>query len=158
MNLAYVAGIFDGEGCVNFSRVRKSAYIRVLITNTDKTLLDDIQRQFGGDVKPLACRKAGWKQGFQWCLSWSKAVDFLEKVSPWLRVKKQQAATAFAWDAIRIGPGKHGSEKVLEHRHAIDLLVDYLHWLNQKGNPTRENPLNSAIALSVARKSKRKSK
>src|SRR5712691_13184739 len=138
MHLAYAAGVFDGEGCVNFSRVRHGYSIRVFIANTDRNLLEAFRTKFGGDIGPLSLRRPGWKQGWQWRISWSRAIDFLDAISPWLRVKRQQAQVAFAWDAIRGGRGRPADTETMS------LLRDQLKWLNRKGDAIAIDPVTIA--------------
>lgn len=141
MNLAYVAGFFDGEGCINFGRCRATIFPRILVVNTDRSILEMLQRKFGGDIKPLSLRKPGWKQGWLWRLSWSRAVDFLSAIEPYVRVKDRQIHTVFAWDAIRPRVGKLTAAKAAEYRDCLELLVKRMHWLNQKGENLEPDPI-----------------
>jgi hypothetical protein len=140
MNLAYVAGIFDGEGCVNFARLRRGLFVRVMVVNTNLELLKDLQAQFGGDISKLK-HKPGWKQGFSWRLCWSSAINFLNVIQPWLRVKHRQAETAFAWDAVRLGKGHATALKREEYLDSCSLLFDQLRWLNKKGSHRDPEPI-----------------
>ncbi len=47
----YAAGFMDGEGCINVSSCRNSTYIRVLIVNTNREVLEMFQQRWGGDIK-----------------------------------------------------------------------------------------------------------
>ena len=142
MNRAYVAGIIDGEGCIGFTKARKTIFPRVMVANTNKELLEDLKEQFGGDVKPLSLRKNNWKQGYIWRLSWTRAVDFLDLIYDYLRLKDAQAATVFAWDAIR--PGK-GHKPTDEDREAVDFLLERMTWLNAKGTRTTVDPIEQYL-------------
>lgn len=155
MNTAYVAGFFDGEGCVNFSYCRNSLFPRVLITNTDIDILQRIRERFGGDIKPLSLRKGNWKQGYSLRISWSKAVEFLSEIHPYLFLKAAQAETVFAWDAIRLGSGKKTLQQKEEYKDSCDLLHRRMRWLNQKGNKDTVDPIDEEIALSTARKARK---
>ncbi len=137
MNLAYIAGFVDGEGCIGFSKCRTTIFPRVLVVNTNRGILEDLQVKFGGDIKPLSLRKSNWKQGWQWRISWTRAVNFLDKINPWLRLKSQQACAVFAWDTVRPGMGNDWDSETR------DYLVSYMKSLNMKG----------AIALDEARRS-----
>jgi len=141
VNLSYVAGFVDGEGCIGFAKCRSSIYPRVFVTNTNKEILEEFQDQFGGDINQLSMRKDGWKQGWSWRLSWSKAVDFLDAISPWLRIKADQVDTVFAWDAIRLGRGKTTELKRKEYEDCCSLLVERMHWLNSKGRSDGPDPI-----------------
>lgn len=133
MNLAYIAGFFDGEGSVGFTRCRSSVYPRVMIVNTNLPVLCSIQRRFGGDIRPLSLRKKGWKVGYVLRLGWSVAVNFLDKISPWVVVKAKQLHTVFAWEAIRPHRGKMTKEEQAVYRDCLTLLQDRMAWLNRKG-------------------------
>jgi hypothetical protein len=146
MNLAYVAGLFDGEGCVNFSRNRSGCFIRVFVTNTNRELLESLQEKFGGDIAKLSGRKKGWKQAYVWRIAWTKAVEFLDKIQPYLCNKWRQAEVAFAWDANRLGRGNHDAAMKKEVQEANELLIDQLHWLNHRGENNTPEPIQLALA------------
>ena len=150
MNLAYVAGLFDGEGCVRFGRVRTSTFPVVMLTNTNIDVLYALQKAFGGDVRALSKRKQGWKQGWYWRISWSRAVDFLDRIFPWLRIKSNQASTVFAWDAIRLGSGTATKANRQEYDDSVRLLVDRMRWLNKKGEHDTPDPVEVVIFHSIA--------
>jgi len=158
MNLAYIAGFVDGEGCIGFGRARTSIFPRVLITNTDREILEDIRDQFGGDIKPLAARRDRWKQGWYLRLSWSRAVNFLDAINPYLRLKAEQARTIFAWDAIRLGSGSVSKIRRVQYDDACSLLIERIKWLNSKGPRLMDDPINRVIALSVAGKARKRKK
>lgn len=141
MNLAYVAGIFDGEGSVRFAQARGTVFPVVYVTNTSRDLLLALQEKFGGDIQPLSARKHNWKQGFSWRISWSRAVRFLEQISKYLIIKQRHAHTIFAWDAIRPGSGA-GHIDV----DALDLLVARMKWLNKKGPINGVDPIDQCLS------------
>ena len=144
--LAYIAGIFDGEGCINFQCIRGSYYIRVLITNTNRDLLEYIQSIFGGDIKKMS-RKSGWKQSYVWRLSWSKAIEFLSLIEPWLRVKEDQAHIAFCWDHFRPGRGQGPiqKEKRKEANDVSKYLRECLTFFNKRGTHNLEDPVQREL-------------
>ena len=157
MRLAYVAGIFDGEGCVNFGRTRRTSFIRASIVNTYLPLLEALKARFGGDIAPRR-RRGGWKRSYEWRIQWTRAVDFLDAISPWLIVKGRQAAVAFAWNAIRRGRGWHRAGPGRDHGDAVELLRAQLRWLNNKGHGAQCGPEPIDIALSTQRAAKAKGK
>jgi hypothetical protein len=156
MTPQYIAGFFDGEGCIGFCKCRGSVFPRILLTNTNRDILVRVKEKFGGDIQPLALRKKGWKQGYSWRLTWTKAVDFLEVIQPHLILKTRQAETVFAWDAIRLHRGRVAPARRIEHQPAIDLLVKRMTWLNKKGNGTLTDPIDSVCLRKAGKARKRK--
>jgi hypothetical protein len=139
LSRAYIAGFVDGEGSIGFCRNRGSAiYPRVLVVNTNLAILEELRNQYGGDIAPLSRRKVGWKQGWMWRLSWSRAVNFLSDIQPWLRLKAMQAVAVFCWDAIRPGRGKSTASAQDERMDAHAYLFDYVRNLNKRGAPHGE--------------------
>src|SRR5271166_3856286 len=96
--LAYVAGLFDGEGCVNFTQSgkQKTWVIRVMIRNTDHDIILYLQALFGGRIeeKKLYPGKPHWKPSYCWRLDWDAAIGFLVAIEPWVRIKKDQILVA----------------------------------------------------------------
>ena len=48
LTIEYMAGFFDGEGCVELSP--KKIQDRISVVNTNKTILEYIQETFGGSI------------------------------------------------------------------------------------------------------------
>jgi hypothetical protein len=92
--VAYMAGIFDGEGCVLISRVKeKTAYrVECMISNTDLTLLQTMQLWCNG----IGYIRAGnYKAGqtrpcYTWRMSSRRAALFMSIIRPYCIVKANQ--------------------------------------------------------------------
>jgi hypothetical protein len=100
-DLAYVAGLFDGEGCVTVSRHQTTTAFthqaQITITNTDREILEWVQGLFGlGSIQVKPSYSDRHSAGYTWVASSRQARDFLLAVSPYLRVKRQQANLALA--------------------------------------------------------------
>lgn|SRR5262245_7055895 len=139
---AYVAGIIDGEGCINFSRARTTIFVRILVVNTNCELLEMLKDQYGGDIYPLSGRHTGWNQAYQWRLSGTKAIDLLDEIYPFLIVKRLQADTAFAWQACRGGRGRAFDPET------AGLLLRRMRWLNTRGPKQGDDPAIAAAQFS----------
>lgn len=85
--LAYSAGLLDGEGCFHASRNEHCNTFRYGITvNLDfEKPLQRLQGMFGGEVKPNA------NSGFTWTLPKHLLMHFLDRVIPYLMIKRRQA-------------------------------------------------------------------
>ena len=152
MNRQWLAGFIDGEGCLQLSRLRKSIFPRIIITNTNKEILEDIQKKYGGDIKSVQL-KDNWKKSHYYRVSWAQCLKLLDDIYPYLKLKIEQANTIFAWRKIRLNGKTVTSEKRKEYLDYCDLLVRRMHFLNKKG-PIEG--LIDPIALSEARRKKRK--
>jgi LAGLIDADG endonuclease len=93
----YIAGFFDGEGCVDFKITGQARMIavRASIINTNRELLNLIQLEFGGSIysRPNA-KNPHWKHFNS--LTWinSDAVKFLRLIKPHIIIKLTQIRLA----------------------------------------------------------------
>jgi len=104
INIQYIAGFFDGEGCIIAFKRNDSAkghgYYRceISITNTNKKLLQIISQNIDGiiykhDKKPIPNRKPCYTLR----LSSKKSYFALCELSPYLIDKKEQAEIALEY-------------------------------------------------------------
>lgn len=121
---AYTAAIIDGEGCIFIQKAapkgrRKSPChtLQLTVGNYDSRLTAWLQEQYGGFVTVY---KGHHKHTFyQWHVSGLLAQIVLERVRPWMIVKRTQADVAIEFQRER-APQNGGSGKVLS-----DALVNY---------------------------------
>lgn len=93
----YVAGFFDGEGCVNIT-VRgefRQVCLRVMVANTEPTILAALCAQFGGCLNKPQRHNKRWKQSRQWSITGHGAIRFLSVIRPYSRIKSAQIDLAF---------------------------------------------------------------
>lgn len=91
--LAYWAGFFDGEGCVQIehTQTRPMVYrLSVSVGQTQRAVLVAMAERFGGSVRNEP-RSSRHKPAWRWQLSGPRAALFLGAVQPYLRVKARQA-------------------------------------------------------------------
>jgi len=126
-DLAYFAGLLDGEGCLSLNRSVPSACLpdriagmtlRITMSNTFRGPLDEGCKLFGGTVRLTRkghCKHkkysrdpnalSQWADLYTWTITTKKAMYFLLAVFPYLRIKKKQAdailmfcqTTAWSW-------------------------------------------------------------
>ena len=87
--LAYIAGFFDGEGCITSGGRRCS--LAISASNTDKQPLEFIQRIFGGSIYECLPKKLKWSTVYNWRIGGAYALIVLESLLPYLIVKRRQA-------------------------------------------------------------------
>ena len=92
MNWDYVAGFVDGEGSIT----RKGNRIRILISQTNKKVLNEIAKFSGtGFVYKLTKRKSHWKDAWVYAVIGNKNVyKFLKGLGGKLIVKGGKAKYA----------------------------------------------------------------
>jgi len=97
-DLAYLAGIVDGEGCIHIGKDngswgnRTPRYILVLqVSMVDKTPLLLAQFAFGGYLRLRHRKNLKWKPLWEWGIKSAKAVSCLRDLLPYLRTKRAEA-------------------------------------------------------------------
>ena len=100
-NIAYIAGLFDGEGCVSYKQyMRKSPHnkkayptwsIRMEIAMTDKSILKWVHEVLGvGTVNPKRYKTkytVGWKKQWRWRCQHREAYYVARLLWPYAHVK-----------------------------------------------------------------------
>lgn len=108
--LAYLAGIIDGEGTISIcdKRVmkRKSQGIRktnkvyrarinfstsVSVANTDPRIIDWLIQNFGGSMSHSKRQEENWRPKITWIMKTTEMVNILTQIVPYLVLKKEQA-------------------------------------------------------------------
>lgn len=94
---AYFAGFFDGEGFISFKKNNGYDSVTIGVGNTDKKLLDIMQKRYGGSVYVLggSSRPEHHAPMWQWQLNRKESIEkFLLKLLPYLIVKRDKAKVA----------------------------------------------------------------
>lgn len=94
----YVAGFFDGEGCIYVYRkmgVEKPyIHLRVTISQVNRLPLDLIKARYGGSVHRLYQSRGKHQTCYQWTAACRTAIRFLESISTHLIIKREKAIKA----------------------------------------------------------------
>lgn len=105
---AWLAGLIDGEGCIGIWRERRagnrSGYrytATVQIANTNRLLLDTIARVIPGKIYLKDARvKFGQKPLYQFFCDRRTLRALLERIAPFLVIKKRQAEIAMQFRRV----------------------------------------------------------
>lgn len=136
-DLAYTAGIIDGEGCFAASNSSgdfrsptgsRSAVMLVVAMN-DEIVVPWLERTFGGRVNS---GQGQHHNTFRWRLSGPALLEFLLHLRPYLRLKQEQADLCIAFlqtSGPRSGRGHKTPDDVLLLR---SMLVDAIQEKNQR--------------------------
>lgn len=103
----YFAGLFDGEGCISINKIvgEKQGYkrpgfqLRLSITNTNKEVLEEVQKKFGG--KLYTRNRKNSRTYYDWVVVSKQCIEVLESLKPYLIIKKRQAEIALEFQKAR---------------------------------------------------------
>jgi len=144
--IEYLAGFVDGEGSLMITRWKGRGSgphhrPRISISNTNRSVLEDIQRAYGGILTYQDSRQTGWKESFQ--LVWTNGMveKLLAELSPDLRLKREQAAVMMEFirhqkttPRVRQGPNGRFFAPLLPDVIAYrESLYNQMRGLNAKG-------------------------
>ena len=99
--IAYIAGLFDGEGnvmCKQYMRKRRDRekaystwYIRIEVSMTDQEVINYLQDTlgFGWSGPKRYNNKPKWKPQWRWCCGYRDALQFAKLMVPYAKTKKK---------------------------------------------------------------------
>ena len=109
IELAYFAGLFDGEGCIqighNKPQKRKRTEQHTLnckVAMTNKQAVNSYLI-FGGSVcvKQASLKNPNWKDQYVWAVNSNMALHFLEIILPYLKLKREEAQCGIEFQRFR---------------------------------------------------------
>lgn len=124
IDLAYTAGIVDGEGCITIQKGEMSTII-CKVTNTNQSLVEWLKNEYGGSVQKGFSKNKNAKPAYGWYIKSKKAAVFLYLLVPYLRMKKEQAEICLELRRLSF------DKECVEH---CSELVARLKELNKRGN------------------------
>lgn len=130
-DLAYTAGIMDGEGSIGIARHKSKSCKRgytlelcVQVTSSDEWLCTWLKFAFGSSLSH-SVNNAG-NPMWHWILGARKASDFLKLILPYLKLKRPQAELAILFqDNKRYGG--HKTEKQWAVEEAQRIVLQNMH-------------------------------
>lgn len=118
-DLAYTAGIIDGEGCImirkNPRKKRKRPFeytLYVTVASTDQWLPQWLRFAWGGNVASHWRSLSRFRQ-WEWQLGSKKASIMLQTILPYLHLKRPQAELAIKFQQAKFPRGR-GHDKTAE--------------------------------------------
>ncbi|KKK73688.1 hypothetical protein LCGC14_2891330 [marine sediment metagenome] len=121
VDLAYYAGLFDGEGCININHHKpqrgkrtEQHTLRCYLGMCNEVLVRSLGASFGGSVKYRAIhlKNPKWKDHWIWTIESNQALHWLKMMLPFLRLKKQEALVAIEFQQTR--GGQRGRRRISE--------------------------------------------
>lgn len=116
----WIAGFFDGEGSIGIYRNgQRTFHLRTQITQNasaaTKEVLSALQNRFGGNLARMRGDIYRGKMAFNWQLNGNVAAAFLGVVLPHLRLKREQAEVAIAWQRQHLPPSRDERGRMTAH-------------------------------------------
>ena len=119
-DIAYIAGFFDGEGCIRIKQANQggnSYYIWVAITNSNKGTLEYVANIFGGKVRRAEKKVNKWV--YHYLVTASEATDMLKVLLGFLQEKKLQAELAIYFHEHKHQLTPAGKKKAYERMREL---------------------------------------
>lgn len=122
--IAYLAGFFDGEGCVRIkyaSQRGSSYYVWVAVTNSNYAVLQCYKNMFGGQIRQA--EKSVNKIIYHYLITSAEAVDMLKVLGVFLKEKKPQAELAITYhetkDTLTLGQKETMAKQISEMKREV---------------------------------------
>jgi hypothetical protein len=156
IELAYVAGLIDGEGCIGIqkSQVTSGTYYNIAIdvgmANKAKRLLTSLAKKHGGKVTHRRKKTHKWDATSSWRIFGEDAARLLTAICPLLRLKRNQAIVALQLMelVLRAPRQPNGNARWSDGmREQAAKLKTEMHLLNRRGPPQTEWPGNAFAVL-----------
>jgi len=139
--LAYLAGIMDGEGCFvigcyAFSKKTGVPHFHTTmrVTSTDKILIDWLVENFGGKCSsytPAQTAKNSRRTPYCWVIHSERVKHLCEVMLPYLIIKKDQAELMIqmrdTFEKTRMRKGCQGTQPI--EKEVLDLRYSLFHKL-----------------------------
>lgn len=105
-DLAYTAGIIDGEGYIGIRNTPKRCYIDVVVVSTDPRLPLWLQEHWLGNLSKQRMMQPGQRPAFRWNVHSRQALAVLKAIRPFMVLKGERADVAMAFQATLWYRGK----------------------------------------------------
>lgn len=111
LDTGYLAGLIDGEGCLSFRYDGRKTILRLypalVIHMTNYEIIKLLHNEFGGSFGTI--QSDGIKKiSYTWQFQGEQVISIVQRVYPYLIVKKQQADLILGYHAL----GENGEPKV----------------------------------------------
>lgn len=136
-DLAYLAGLLDGEGYIGVHRVNRRGLVNyfgatVVIGMTDEATIDWVDARFPGG-RATRRQKAQYKVVHLWSIHNARAAALLTAVLPYLVTKRRQAELVIAFGDDLRGTRGHGVRLTDEETARRLALYEETRQLNHRG-------------------------
>src|SRR4029077_19928041 len=101
MQFGWLAGWFDGHGCIRIGKTTQETAVRLELSSCDRGVLKHVRSIVGGAIyrRPRDLRE-GRKQLYRWQLGGEQGVELLFNLEPLLVGKRHRAKIAAAAQSV----------------------------------------------------------
>ena len=123
MHIAYLAGLFDGEGSVCLTANREIVcQLRITIANTHLATLSEIPHQYGGKIFDTY---AGRRKP---CYVWyntnrPQVLKFISDIMPYTKIKLEQLRIALWFLMTPTYQGRHSPQFIVDMKRAMKRAI-----------------------------------
>jgi len=158
LTASYLAGYIDGEGYLGIiPNCHKSSYTAKLkIASVDKEIIDWLKDSYGGSIWKRKFHNNS-KDAYNWTLEGKNLLPFLEKVRPYLKLKKKQADLLIQKEKIKRDIHKYnkGARNGIVYSKEIKEKIDYFYKeirkLNHRGKSLHPERLSEETPIMAIR-------
>lgn len=115
-DLAYTAGLIDGEGTITLAGTKgEFRHPVVSLTSTTYGFVTFLKNRFSGSITKVKAKKKTHKIAWHWVLTGDKALQLLTDIVPFMREpKKIQRAwfLLFNYKAVTVRNGRYSTEQL----------------------------------------------
>ena len=126
LDLAYAAGIVDGEGCIGIYKQKNTELqfgytygLTVTVGMCSAAIPMWLYKTFGGNLNTHEGRKDHYKRVYNWQVAAREGKLFLELILPYLKEKTGQAKVAIEFQEIR-----EGASQPNQYRHKTAAVLE----------------------------------
>jgi hypothetical protein len=152
LHLAYIAGLFDGEGSLvvhlqkqSVATRASSLHVQFSIYNQDLSIMQEILETLGcGKIRAVKC---GFSGVYRLEFSRQETQKVLELLAPYIRVKREQVQLGLLALSAPLYKGRYKSVPPEEIEHRLSLVARSKELNARNGKAFRSKWLNSVDPL-----------
>ena len=123
VDLAYMAGIVDGEGCIHARQNRPSTYLCLQIQMCSDVVLHWVSSKFGGTIYSTPSYNTNHQHKYLWRVNGKALGPLLVALQPYLKEKKLRAKAAIRLSELILG-NRNQSPHALEWEERARLIAE----------------------------------
>jgi hypothetical protein len=131
--LAYIAGIIDGEGCITILKSKKKHCVSygyspsVFVVMTSEPVITWLAETIGSGFITTSRPRPDNRRNYRYNLTGSKAIQLVKDIYPYLVEKKAQAETICMIEPYIMGKGTRPTQAELDAKEHIYQGLKALH-------------------------------